>query len=214
MSAWLSPSSGFMALATSRRLATAKFCTRLSTNHGPAFSYDLFSRIQNAGPCLCVAKDGEKVELENQERKSTAEDGGSGSQEALKRPFSSKEMMEKLKRYGVAGVLSYGLLNTVYYLTAFLIVWLYLAPAPGKMGYAASVKRFLKIMAAVWAGSQVTKLLRAGGALALAPLVDKGLSWFTAKFKFNSKGKAFAAIAGGCFGLAFVLFIVITLLWA
>ncbi|WOL20209.1 hypothetical protein Cni_G29013 [Canna indica] len=31
-------------------------------------------------------------------------------------------MMQSLKRYGVAGVLSYGLLNTVYYLTTFLLV--------------------------------------------------------------------------------------------
>ncbi|MQM02194.1 hypothetical protein Taro_034957 [Colocasia esculenta] len=122
--------------------------------------------------------------------------------------------MEQLKRYGIAGVLSYGLLNTVYYLITFLSVWLYFLPAPGKMGYAAAVERFIKVMAAVWAGSQVTKLLRLGGALALAPFVDKGLSWFTLKFKFGSKGKAFAAIAGACFGLAFVLFLTLTLLWA
>ncbi|CAA7401258.1 unnamed protein product [Spirodela intermedia] len=128
--------------------------------------------------------------------------------------FSPKQLMEKLRRYGIAGVLSYGLLNTVYYLISFLSVWLYFAPAPGKLGYAASVERVLKIMAAVWAGSQVTKLLRAAGALALAPLVEKGLSWFTIKFKFDSQGKAFAAIAGVCFGLAFLLFIVLTLLWA
>jgi hypothetical protein len=32
-------------------------------------------------------------------------------------------LLEKLKRYGAAGVLSYGLLNTVYYVTAFLLVW-------------------------------------------------------------------------------------------
>lgn len=33
-------------------------------------------------------------------------------------------IMQRLKRYGVAGVLSYGLLNTIYYLTTFLLVWL------------------------------------------------------------------------------------------
>ncbi|KAJ4831030.1 hypothetical protein Tsubulata_029334 [Turnera subulata] len=90
----------------------------------------------------------------------------------------------------------------------------YVAPAPGKMGYLAAVERFLKLMAVVWAGSQVTKLIRAGGALALAPFVDRGLSWFTTKYKFESKGKAFMAIVGFCFVLAVVLFLVITLLWA
>ncbi|PKA47047.1 hypothetical protein AXF42_Ash011721 [Apostasia shenzhenica] len=83
-----------------------------------------------------------------------------------KRPakgLSANELLQKLKRYGVAGVLSYGLLNTVYYVTTFLCVWFYFVPAPSRMGYAAAVKRFFQIVAMVWAGSQVTKILRAGG---------------------------------------------------
>ncbi|XP_055832363.1 uncharacterized protein LOC129901258 isoform X2 [Solanum dulcamara] len=127
---------------------------------------------------------------------------------------TSNTILMRLRRYGVAGVLSYGLLNTAYYLTTFLIVWFYVAPSPGRMGYLAAVERFLKVMAMVWAGSQVTKLVRAGGALALAPFVDTGLSWFTTKMKFESQGKAFAVVAGFCFGLAFMLFLVVTLLWA
>lgn len=63
----------------------------------------------------------------------------------------------------------------------------YIAPAPGKMGYAAAVERwlimffcfwckhaqillalypeyrFLKLLVTIWAGSQVTKIVRAGG---------------------------------------------------
>ncbi|KAL3679207.1 hypothetical protein R1sor_022163 [Riccia sorocarpa] len=35
----------------------------------------------------------------------------------------NKKLVESLKRYGVAGMLSYGLLNTVYYLVTFLFVW-------------------------------------------------------------------------------------------
>ncbi|XP_031267639.1 uncharacterized protein LOC116126069 [Pistacia vera] len=123
-------------------------------------------------------------------------------------------VLKKLRRYGISGILSYGLLNTAYYLTTFLLVWFYVAPAPGRMGYIAAVERFLKVMAMVWAGSQVTKLVRAGGALALAPFVDKGLSWFTVKFKFESQGKAFMAIVGFCFGLALILFFFVTLLSA
>ncbi|KAF6170065.1 hypothetical protein GIB67_031323 [Kingdonia uniflora] len=96
----------------------------------------------------------------------------------------------------------------------FLLFWFYVAPVPGRMGYTAAVGRFLKIMAMVWAGSQVTKLVRAGGALALAPFVDRGLSWITVKFKFKSQTNAFMAIVGVCFGLALVLFFGITLLWA
>ncbi|KAL0007325.1 hypothetical protein SO802_008827 [Lithocarpus litseifolius] len=103
--------------------------------------------------------------------------------------LSSNVILRKLKRYGISGILSYGLLNTAYYLSTFLLVWFYVAPVPGRMGYLAAVERFLKVMAMVWAGSQVTKLIRAGGALALAPFVDRGLSWFTLKFKFESQGK-------------------------
>ncbi|TKY49793.1 hypothetical protein E2542_SST27239 [Spatholobus suberectus] len=91
-------------------------------------------------------------------------EGPSESEENKKRKsLTSNEILEKLRRYGVSGILSYGLLNTVYYLTTFLFVWFYIAPAPAKMGYGAAVQRFLKVMAMVWAGSQVTKLVRAGG---------------------------------------------------
>nr|GEW45020.1 fatty acid hydroxylase 1 [Tanacetum cinerariifolium] len=113
----------------------------------------------------------------------------------------SSEILNKLRRYGISGILSYGLLNTAYYLSAFLVAWFYIAPAPGKMGYWTAVKRFAKLMAMVWAGSQVTKLARLGGALALAPIVDKGLSWFMAKFKFKSQAKAFSVIVGSVLGL-------------
>ncbi|XP_009133287.1 uncharacterized protein LOC103857808 [Brassica rapa] len=131
-----------------------------------------------------------------------------------KNPFVSEELLMKLKRYGLSGILSYGLLNTVYYSAAFLLVWFYVAPAPGKMGYLAAAERFVKVMAMVWAGSQVTKLIRIGGAVALAPIVDRGLSWFTVKYKFESQGKAFGAMVGICLGLALMLFLVVTLLWA
>ncbi|KAM7472617.1 hypothetical protein LguiA_010800 [Lonicera macranthoides] len=142
------------------------------------------------------------------------EGSGEENENCQRESLTSNEILTKLKRYGISGVLSYGLLNTAYYLCTFLVVWFYIAPTPGKMGYFAAVERFLKLMAMVWAGSQVTKLLRAGGALALAPFVDRGLSWFTTKFKFESQGKAFMAIVGFCFGLAIMVFLIVTLLWA
>ncbi|WJX36577.1 hypothetical protein P8452_24439 [Trifolium repens] len=146
---------------------------------------------------------------------SSSHEGSEDSKESKKgKSLSINEITKKLKRYGVSGILSYGILNTAYYLTTFLFVWFYVAPAPGKMGYLAAVERFLKLMAMVWAGSQVTKLLRAAGALALAPFVDRGLSSFTNKFKFQSQGKAFMAIVGFLLGLALIVFLVITLLWA
>lgn len=129
-------------------------------------------------------------------------------------PANKEGIMLKLRKYGVAGVLSYGLLNTVYYLGMFLFAWFYVSPVPGGLGYKAAAERFVKLFALVWAGSQVTKLPRACCALALAPAIDHGLTWFTKHFKFQSRGKAFGTIVAACFALAMVVFVIITSLWA
>lgn len=176
-----------------------------------------FRRRPPASPLVRCSQDPGKIEVFNTEGTKQSQGGSTGSINHGKystRSFSSKDLLERLKRYGAAGVLSYGLLNTVYYVTTFLLVWFIFSPAPGKMGYAAAVERFLKLMAMVWAGSQVTKIFRAGGALALAPFVDRGLRWFTVRFNFKSEGKAFATIVGFCFALAALLFFGLTILWA
>ncbi|CDP20813.1 unnamed protein product [Coffea canephora] len=164
-------------------------------------------------PC-CVNDNQDSQTKESSDISLPEQTDSTGKENHQQESLTTNEILKRLKRYGVAGVLSYGLLNTCYYLSTFLFVWLYVAPAPGRMGYVAAAERFLKILAMVWAGSQVTKLIRAGWALALAPAVDRGLSWFTIKYKFKSQGKAFMAIAGFCFGLAFMVFLVLTLLWA
>ncbi|XP_030465704.1 uncharacterized protein LOC115684901 [Syzygium oleosum] len=171
-------------------------------------------RCRYARLCSVNGDGGNAYSLSDAESICTSEEGidHGGRQEGG--PLASNETLKKLKRYGIAGILSYGLLNTAYYLTTFLLVWFYFAPAPGKMGYLAAVERFIKVMAMVWAGSQVTKLIRAGGALALAPFVDRGLSWFTTRYKFESQEKAFLAIVGFCFGLAILLFLAVTLISA
>ncbi|XP_076899714.1 uncharacterized protein LOC143553654 [Bidens hawaiensis] len=183
--------------------------SRLKANH-TRFHFR-FQR-NDAERCLrlrCVPN-----ELSDTSSSSIEQQGSAEINESQRKSSSSSEILEKLRRYGISGILSYGLLNTAYYLSAFLVTWFYIAPAPVKMGYWAAVKRFVKVMAMVWAGSQVTKLVRAGGALALAPIVDKGLILFMDKFKFKSQAKAFTVIVGCCFGLAAVLFIVVMLLSA
>ncbi|KAI5067135.1 hypothetical protein GOP47_0017663 [Adiantum capillus-veneris] len=112
------------------------------------------------------------------------------------------------------GMLSYGLLNTIYYLGMFLFAWFYISPAPSGLGYRAAAERFIKLFALVWAGSQVTKLLRAGCALALAPVIDRGLTWITDHSGFRSRAEVFGVVVTSCFGLAFIVFFVITFLWA
>jgi len=125
-----------------------------------------------------------------------------------------QEVTSKLQSFGVAGILAYGLLNTIYYSGAFLFVWLYVLPSPGGLGFRASAQRFISVFASVWAGSQVTKLPRAAGALLLAPMVDRGLNFATSKFNFKSRGAAFRAIVYICLLLALLIFLTITSMWA
>ncbi|XP_063934934.1 uncharacterized protein LOC108194594 isoform X3 [Daucus carota subsp. sativus] len=125
-------------------------------------------------PLCCVNGGAQNADVSSSENDCTKIEGernASPGQTAL----TSTEMLEKLRSYGLAGLLSYGLLNTAYYSFTFLLVWFYVVPAPGKLGYLASVKRFFKLLAMVWAGSQVTKLIRAAGLS--WQLLDVVLGW-------------------------------------
>lgn len=58
----------------------------------------------------------------------------------------------------------------------------------------------------VWAGSQVTKLLRAGGALAMAPLVDRGLALLQQQLHLKTMQQAFVVVVAACLAVAGALF--------
>jgi len=49
-----------------------------------------------------------------------------------------------LRSYGFAGVAAYGLLNTVYYITAFLFFWTHVAKVPRGEIFGAYVKNVHK----------------------------------------------------------------------
>jgi len=53
---------------------------------------------------------------------------------------------------------------------------------------------------------KVTKIARAAGALALAPVVDKLLDTVQARLQLQSKRQAFGLVVGGCIALAVALF--------
>jgi hypothetical protein len=72
----------------------------------------------------------------------------------------------------------------------------------------------VEVFAIVWAGSQVTKLARAGGALALAPLVDSGMGWLQRRLALGSKRAAFALVVAACLVVAGALFGTVVLLHA
>lgn len=113
-------------------------------------------------------------------------------------------------------MLSYGLLNTLYYSVAFVVAWTTVAQAPQGLGLAAAAKAFAKTFLLVWAGSQVTKPLRAAGAVLGAPLAKQLLGavrrWLPPHVA--TEGAAFAALVLGCLLVAGALIAGIVLLSA
>lgn len=110
--------------------------------------------------------------------------------------------------------MAYGIFNTIYYTATFAFFWLVVAKVPRGLGLAASAQKFLTVMAAVWAGSQVTKVPRAAAALVLAPVVDRLMAWLQRVGKLESRRQVFGFFVACCLGLAFTLFSVVVLAWA
>jgi hypothetical protein len=70
-------------------------------------------------------------------------------------PHPRRPPTHRRQRYGLAGVLAYGLLNTAYYSCMFLFVWVYVAKVPAGLGLAGAARKFLEVFALTWGGSQV-----------------------------------------------------------
>ena len=115
-------------------------------------------------------------------------------------------LKERLARYGLAGVLAYGLTNTAYYTCMFLFAWTCIAKVPHGLGLAGAAQKFAEVFAITWAGSQVTKAPRAALALALAPLADRLLDAARARLGLGSRRRAFAAAVVACVCVALLLF--------
>lgn len=169
-----------------------------------------------------------------------------------------RSLQDRLKEYGIAGVVSYGIFNTLYYTITFTFIWLCVAQArqknlfhllegyiqctshptqkisnsqilnkknlayvirtntqvPRGLGLGEAARKFIEVMAITWAGSQVTKLVRAGGALAMAPIVDRVLDGIVARLGLRGKGQAFAVVVACCLALAAALFVTVVLAWS
>ena len=108
-------------------------------------------------------------------------------------------MLAQLRRYGLAGVLAYGLLNTLYYSVAFTIAFAASGAGRGQ-GVRAAWQAAAGVLAVTWAGSQVTKVLRAGVALALAPLADRVLDGVAGGTRLPRRA-AFWVVVAGCIAL-------------
>lgn len=96
----------------------------------------------------------------------------------------------------------------------FLFIWIFVAQMPRGLGIGEAAKKFLEVFALTWAGSQVTKLIRAGAAVALAPAVDRGLDVLIARLGLRGKGQALGVAVAFCVSLAAVMFGAVVLIWS
>eukprot|EP01039_Chlorochromonas_danica_P005949 gene5951-6551_t len=108
---------------------------------------------------------------------------------------------DALAKAGTSGILAYGTLNCFYYMAATAIVWTLAGKknlmaassvAPNKSKLSLALQRLAKVCVTVWIGSQATKAFRAGGALMLAPVLDKALDLIQRKLNLSSRNRAFA----------------------
>ena len=101
-------------------------------------------------------------------------------------------------------------MNTLYYVVAFSIsYWSYgaLGGQPSQTpGLRGQYRQALVIFSLVWAGSQVTKLLRLSVALVLAPTTAKILDLVQAKLGLRSQGQAAVVVTLLCLFFAFTAF--------
>ena len=110
-------------------------------------------------------------------------------------PIGQTTLKQKLQNAGRGGLVAYGFLNAAYYCTVTFITYMYYLKddalrVPSHLGFgeklsiAASLMG--KIIAIVWAGSQVTKALRITAAIALAPVGERALNRFGGERKFGA----------------------------
>lgn len=98
-----------------------------------------------------------------------------------------------LSSLGSSGILSYGLLNFVYYTVVTLIAWILTGK---KYSNEKILIRLSKVSSSVWLGSQVTKAFRITGAIVLAPAIDQFMTKMQKYFNI-SRNKCFWILTSG-----------------
>lgn len=123
-------------------------------------------------------------------------------------------LKSQLAALGVAGVVAYGILNTLYYTFAFYLIWHYVAKVPRGLGVSGTVAKCAEVAALTWVGSQATKVLRIAGAVVFSPLVASGLVVLQGAVGLRSRRSAASVVIAACLFLALAFYGSIVLLWA
>ena len=139
-----------------------------------------------------------------QEAATSGGDGGGA-------PPAAPPLAERLRRLGLAGLLAYGLLNTAYYSVAFSLLWL--SVSQRGVGLQSAAQRSVGMLAACWAASQLSKPLRLGGAVMLAPVARALLNAMQSRLGLR-EGSAFAVLVAAALLFAAALYAILLALAA
>ena len=120
---------------------------------------------------------------------------------------SSSSYKQRLAAYGLSGVASYGVFNALYYCVSLLAVITSLPKPAAIDSLSLALRHVFKLLAIVWAGSQITKVPRAACALACAPLMDKLLERIAVRLNLGGgkRDAFFFVLVPFCWGLFFAL---------
>jgi len=128
-------------------------------------------------------------------------------------------LKDRLSAAGRGALLSYGVLNFLYYVTLTTVAWTFssagraeavsvaaLSPSTLTRRISVAAVRLGKVMGIVWAGSQITKPFRITGSVIMAPFADKLLIWFQRKFQLKNSETAFATLCACLLGSTAVFY--------
>ena len=108
-------------------------------------------------------------------------EGGINIESKISRPNRVQNLQEKLASSGRAGLLAYGILNCIYYISVTAITcYITVKKYPFVINSSASLSQRVQLILSrlgsvagtVWVGSQITKIFRLSGAVICAPVVD------------------------------------------
>lgn len=115
---------------------------------------------------------------------------------------------------GRGGLLAYGILNALYYCGVTALTYSYFfnsdilrisSSVVGSARIAAAVKAMGKVVAIVWAGSQVTKAIRISLAVVLAPFVERNML----QVYGDNSGRVFSLLCRSLLGITLSFYVVL-----
>ena len=148
-----------------KRHCRHQLCQRPGALHCPTKPHRAWQALKSPeakpfGECLTVNAQAGGASASAPDNSDTA--SGTGGQQS--------RLADRLRRWGVAGVAAYGVLNTLYYSAAMCSAWFFVAKVPPGIGLQEGLRKLAEVGVSAWALSQVTKVPRAFGC---APLLAK-----------------------------------------